>query len=73
MKTSGAASARVFSQSDAQFLLGEAVHHLQPIAQLRNPAAHSARVSRADASRIRAMVLGIGQDGLICRIARLKM
>ncbi|HET9438650.1 MAG TPA: hypothetical protein VFO52_00680, partial [Longimicrobiales bacterium] len=62
-----------FSQSDAQFLLGEAVHHLTPIAQLRNPAAHSAQLTQAEAAAIREQVLGIGQEGLICRIARLKM
>lgn len=62
-----------FSQSDAKFLLGEAVHHLTPIARLRNPAAHSARLSRAEAGKLRDQILGIGQDGLICRIARLKM
>jgi hypothetical protein len=62
-----------FSHSDAQFLLGEAVHHLAPIAKLRNPAAHSARLSRAEAGKLREQILGIGRDGLICRIARLKM
>jgi hypothetical protein len=63
----------MFSQSDAQFILGEAVHHLRPIAELRNPAAHSARLTRVEASRLREQILGIGQDGLICRIARLKV
>ena len=59
--------------SDAAFILGEAVAHLAPIAGLRNPAAHSSHVTRAEVSKLREQVLGVGQDGLICRIARVKM
>ncbi len=63
----------MFTQGDAQFLLKEAAAHLAPIAAKRNPAAHSERLSRDEAKQIRQQVLGIGEYGLICRIARLKM
>ena len=63
----------VLTASDANYILGQAAHEITPIADLRNPAAHSARTSREDAGRIREQVLGIGVEGLICRIARIKM
>ena len=62
-----------FSTSDATFILGEAAHHLAPIAEKRNPAAHTSRLTATDAGKLRDQILGIGRDGLICRIARLKM
>lgn len=63
----------VVPASDANYLLGEVMHQLAPVADLRNPAAHSSRTSRADASALRDRVLGIGQEGMISRLARVKL
>jgi hypothetical protein len=63
----------VFPQQDWKWLLGELPSHLEPIAALRNPAAHSARLNRLDAAEIRAQVLGIGCEGLIVAIGRVRM
>lgn len=62
-----------FSSNDAQFMIGELISHLEPIAAVRNPAAHSEKLGREAAARLRDQILGIGQDGLICRIARLRL
>ena len=61
------------SQTHAEFMLRDVVYQLRPVAEIRNPAAHSERLTRAQVSELRERVLGIGQDGLICRLARVKL
>lgn len=58
---------------DANWLLGELPRHLQPLVELRNRAAHSAAIDRDSSARQRAAVLGIGCEGLIVRLARVKL
>jgi len=58
---------------DADWLLGQAPHAIGPLADLRNPGAHSAMIFREDTLRVREQVLGIGHEGLLVRIARAKM
>ncbi|MGH7468997.1 MAG: hypothetical protein ACRENP_13665 [Longimicrobiales bacterium] len=41
--------------------------------QQRNPAAHSSKLSRKDATQLREQVIGIGGEGLITRLARTKL
>ncbi len=43
---------------------------LERIEDLRNPGAHSETVARAEAERLREMVLGIGCYGLIVRLGQ---
>jgi hypothetical protein len=58
---------------DFSWLLSILPAELQKLEDLRNPAAHSAAARIDEATRIRERVLGIGQDGLIVRIARIRM
>jgi hypothetical protein len=44
-----------------------------PIVAIRNPAAHTARLERQDVAELRARILGIGCEGLITQIARIRM
>lgn len=55
----------------AGFFTGELAARVRAIADLRNPAAHRAPVSLAAASCLRDETLGVGQEGLIVRLARL--
>jgi hypothetical protein len=57
---------------DRAWLEGEMPAHVGPIVELRNPAAHSHTLTRADVSQLRESVLGIGCEGLIVRIAGIK-
>ena len=57
----------------AAFLLSELPHQLSAIKEVRNSVAHFGAMAQSDAVAMRAQILGIGQDGLICRMARLKM
>lgn len=57
---------------DWQWLEGQLPAHLAPIVALRNPAAHSQALSRADVRRLRESVLGIGCEGLLVRLAGVK-
>lgn len=58
---------------DAAFLVGEMPLRLKAVADLRNPGAHRVAVAFVRASDLRDEVLGIGQDGLIARLARAKL
>ncbi|MFS8638267.1 MAG: hypothetical protein FWJ74_09275 [Gemmatimonadota bacterium] len=58
---------------DANWILGQLPHHLAPLVELRNPAAHSAALDRERAARQRAAILGIGCEGLIVQLARVKL
>ena len=59
--------------NDAKWLLGELPSHLDPIVAIRNPAAHTARLDRQDVADLRARILGIGCEGLITQIARVRL
>lgn len=62
-----------FPGADANWLLGQLPHHLAPLVEVRNPAAHSEALDRERAVRQRAAVLGIGCEGLIVQLARVKL
>ena len=62
-----------FPGQDANWLLGQLPYHLAPLVEFRNPAAHSAALDRELATRQRAAILGIGCEGLIVQLARLKL
>ena len=56
----------------AGFFTGELPPRLGAIADLRNPGSHEREVGLARASSLREETLGIGQEGLIVQLARLK-
>lgn len=58
---------------DVTWILGELPYQLGPLVELRNPAAHSAALDRERAARQREAILGIGCEGLIVRLARIKL
>lgn len=58
---------------DWRWIEGELPHHLEPILELRNPAAHDRPVSREEMGRWRQEILGIGCEGLLVRIARARI
>lgn len=62
-----------FSGADGNWLLGQLPYQLAPLVELRNPAAHSAALDRERATRQREAVLGIGCEGLIVQLARVKL
>jgi hypothetical protein len=62
-----------FSGADGGWLLGQLPHYLEPVVDLRNPAAHDSPTSREAAARIRTAILGIGCEGLIVQLARVRM
>jgi hypothetical protein len=64
---------RTVFQHDWKWLEGELPAHLDPVVEVRNPAAHSGTVSRDQAATIREQVLGIGCEGLIVQLARVRM
>jgi hypothetical protein len=62
-----------FAQSDWKWLLGELPSHLEPVVAVRNMAAHGSASTRRDVEELRAQVLGIGCEGLIVQIARVRL
>jgi hypothetical protein len=58
---------------ETRWLLGELPSRIGPLAERRNPGAHSAVIAREEAASIRAEVLGIGREGLLVRIALSRM
>ncbi|MEJ2483459.1 MAG: hypothetical protein P8049_10195 [Gemmatimonadota bacterium] len=58
---------------DWRWLEGELPAQLEPILDLRNPAAHERTVAREEMGRLRQMVLGIGCEGLLVRLVRAKL
>lgn len=63
----------VFGDTDASTIIGLIPHHLDPLAKRRNPAAHSARLDFRTISELRADIVGIGREGLLNQLARLKL
>lgn len=62
-----------FAQQDANWILGVLPSRLEPLAALRNPAAHTSTLQREDVVRQREAVLGIGEEGLVVQLARAKL
>lgn len=62
-----------FGPTDAKWLVGLLPSQLAPLVELRNPAAHSAALDRERAARQREAILGIGCEGLIVQLARVKL
>jgi hypothetical protein len=58
---------------DGSWLVGEVPCRLRALEDLRNPAAHSETAWRDQVSFAREEIVGIGQEGLIGRVARAKM
>ena len=58
---------------DHAWILGELPHCLRRIVDLRNPAAHGGSATRDAVGTRRQEILGIGLEGAIPRIARVKM
>jgi len=58
---------------DHAWILGELPHCLRRILDLRNPAAHSTSSTRDAVGTRRREVLGIGLEGVIPRLARVKL
>ena len=58
---------------DWRWLEGELPAQLEPVRDLRNPAAHDRAVTREEMGRLRQSVLGIGCEGLLVRIVRAKL
>jgi hypothetical protein len=63
----GAFSAPVFG-----WLRSNAPRELKGIVEIRNPAAHSEAVSRERVEQLRALVMGVGCEGVLVRLARAK-
>jgi hypothetical protein len=62
-----------FSAADAKWLLGTLPHLLETVVALRNPAAHSASSRREDVGEVREKVLGIGCEGMVAQLARVRL
>jgi hypothetical protein len=58
---------------DHLWMTGELPARLEGIADLRNPGAHREHITHERASALRDTVLGIGQEGLIARLARVRL
>ena len=62
-----------FPARDATWLTGTLPAELEPLLELRNPAAHDERITRERIASWRQRILGIGCEGLLVRIARIKL
>jgi hypothetical protein len=62
-----------FPSQDARWLEGMLPNELVPIIELRNPAAHNVALSLTEAVRVREQVVGIGREGLIAMLARVRL
>ena len=58
---------------DGAWLVSELPYRLRVLEDLRNPAAHSEAAWRDQVSAAREEIVGVGQEGLIPRLARAKM
>jgi len=64
---------RQYFPTDANELLGLVPRQLNAIIEIRNAGAHGERVDRSDLTPIRELVIGIGQEGLLVRLARARL
>ncbi|MBT8479304.1 MAG: hypothetical protein KJO06_10340, partial [Gemmatimonadetes bacterium] len=67
------AVAEIFPTRDAAWLTATLPDELEPLLELRNPAAHDERITRARIAGWRQRILGIGCEGLLVRIVRIKL
>ncbi len=58
---------------DWKWLTGELLAHLMPVVAVRNPAAHGEPTSRDAVDMLREDVLGIGREGIIVKMARVRL
>lgn len=58
---------------DQAWILGELPHCLRRIVDLRNPAAHRQQTHRITVETIREEILGIGCEGIITRLGRIRL
>jgi hypothetical protein len=58
---------------DAVWLTTTLPQELEPLLKLRNPAAHDERITRERIAEWRQRILGIGCEGLLVRIVRIKL
>jgi len=69
----GRALRSTLSSADGQWVTGVLPRQLDKLRELRNPAAHSARIDAADLGSIREELLGVGQEGVIPRLVRARL
>ena len=62
-----------FPGRDATWLTTTLPDELEPLLELRNPAAHDERITRERIAWWRQRILGIGCEGLLVRIVRIKL
>lgn len=62
-----------FPKRDAKWLIDTLPEELEPLLDLRNPAAHGDRITREQIAGWRQRILGIGCEGLLVRIVRVKL
>jgi hypothetical protein len=62
-----------FPVRDAAWLTSALPDELEPLLMLRNPAAHDERITRERIAEWRQRILGIGCEGLLVRIVRVKL
>lgn len=62
-----------FPKRDAKWLIETLPEELEPLLELRNPAAHDDRITREQIAEWRQKILGIGCEGLLVRIVRVKL
>ena len=62
-----------FPERDAAWLTTTLPAELEPLLKLRNPAAHDERITRERIAAWRQRILGIGCEGLLVRIVRIKL
>jgi hypothetical protein len=62
-----------FPDRDAAWLTTTLPAELEPLLGLRNPAAHDERITRERIAAWRQKILGIGCEGLLVRIVRIKL
>ena len=62
-----------FPSRDAAWLTVTLPQELEPLLKLRNPAAHDERITRQRIAEWRQRILGIGCEGLLVRIVRIKL
>ena len=62
----------VFGAADAGWLRSQAPLELRGLLDLRNPAAHSEAIGRERAEKVRSQGIGIGCEGVLVRVARVK-
>lgn len=60
-------------RQDANWVLGELPRYLEPIRGLRNPAAHGEDIDRERLAQRRCELLGIGCEGLVVQVVRVKL